>query len=821
MKHFISLCLLVSFFTTGNVSAQSFCTTPSNIPDLLQTIPPGNLVPAKFGHDVVRIFVHIMRRADGTGGQSFEEVEQALNILYSDYDQFNICFDLVGWDEIEDDVLFNGTLNFNLLTGFMNANRIDLFVFDNGVLNSGKANGIPGNALVVGGDVLGSTLVSSRVISHEMGHCLGLFHTFHGHVTCEGGSCAELVDGSNCTTCGDFVCDTPSDPKRFNTSVTTCNWNGTANCTGSTTDANGDTYVPPTDLIMAYLPPNCMQFHTAGQGTRMKDMIANSTLLQATLSNTDPSVLYMKDNPNDFGLEPNNAAGLMYISEDMWIRQQNDGLVNQFTENAEYRDPSFGVSNYIYVRIRNKGCVPSLGTEKLTVNWARAATASAWDVNWNNFFEDGILYGDRVAATDVPVAIPVINPGESAIIEVPWFPTDPSIISNHHANDHAGTEEHYCLVARIETSPTFPFGMTVPEGTNINTNTINNRKVIWKNISVVDEKTGGDKIGPIVVRVRNVRDVPTNTTLKFAVPKEEKERPFLDEGSVMIDLGPELFQKWVQGGRKGTGFEEVGKFNHMSPTGIAHNHSPNHALNVGPANTIRITSSEATLENLLFDAHEHELVELVFNYEVPDPSLDKIDQFNYDVIQFEVINGVETILGGVRYQINRPECELADAGMDATIPNNGARLLSASPIIFNAEYTWREEKSGNLVGTGTSVIVSPNVTTDYELEIADPNGCITYDVITITVDKQLRERLKVAPNPGKDHVVAVCDLKNAQTARLEVRNVMSGQLEKLMNLDVKKKSFPVWIGDLQNGPHTCLLYADNVLVASQQLIKTP
>jgi RHS repeat-associated protein len=49
---------------------------------------------------------------------------------------------------------------------------------------------------------------------------------------------------------------------------------------GSTTDANSQSYNPDNHLIMAYVPPNCMQYHTAGQGARMRTIIANSSLLR-------------------------------------------------------------------------------------------------------------------------------------------------------------------------------------------------------------------------------------------------------------------------------------------------------------------------------------------------------------------------------------------------------------------------------------------------------------------------------------------------------------------------------------------------------------
>lgn len=85
--------------------------------------------------------------------------------------------------------------------------------------------------------------LGEKGLSHEMGHYFGLEHTFeikYGN---------ELVDGSNCSTTGDKICDTPADP------------NGTLNgCTFSSMlkDANGKYYDPLVNNIMSYYPATCL-----------------------------------------------------------------------------------------------------------------------------------------------------------------------------------------------------------------------------------------------------------------------------------------------------------------------------------------------------------------------------------------------------------------------------------------------------------------------------------------------------------------------------------------------------------------------------------
>lgn len=287
MKKKIIYLALYFIFNHNSVFAQFNCTTPSNVPNLLQNIPQNQFIQAANNY-VIRIFVHTIRRSNGTGGQSATDLQQALNTLVADYATQNICISLLGTDEILNDTYYssytlstftidaNGDGKFDNFSPNSHANAVDIYLFPvDGGVSGGLAANITATALVVGGVAYGSNLASSHVLSHELGHCLGLYHTFHG--LCESG-CPELVNESNCTTCGDFVCDTRPDPQAFQVS-TSCVWNGTT-CTGSTVDANGQPYNPMLNLIMAYIPPTCMQLFTSGQGTRMRSILANSTLLQ-------------------------------------------------------------------------------------------------------------------------------------------------------------------------------------------------------------------------------------------------------------------------------------------------------------------------------------------------------------------------------------------------------------------------------------------------------------------------------------------------------------------------------------------------------------
>ena len=492
-------------------------------------------------------------------------------------------------------------------------------------------------------------------------------------------------------------------------------------------------------------------------------------------STMEPIDLYIKDTPKvyenerDRGEEPNIDQGPMWVSEDIWIRRQDDGILNQEHQNPDHFTTP-GQTNYVYVRVRNRGSQASTGSEQLTLNWAKASTALSWPSHWNGSIP---LMGSQI---DVTRTLPAIPPGGSHIEVFSWNAPDPQVYATAYADGNAlllaDQPWHFCMLARIQTAPGPDYGMTYPETELVGQNAQYNNNIAWKNISVIDIAgvTGGgqwpnDKVVGATVLVGDCFGTGGSYDLVFKNPDTYKGNPITEEAEIRVTIEEDLWDAWQNAG---------GQMVNMS-------------ISREDRYQLIVTGNPARLKNIPIEANARFLTHVSFNFLADQLSGQTI--FDYDLIQKDAAN---QSVGGERYHIvvpGRPGF-YADAGPDKKISPNTAVDLNANAISEAAIYNWYDP-SGNLIETGSSLTVSPAVTTKYKLEvIAEIDGVKDYDLVEVKI--KVHEITSLAPNPTSNTTEVYYRLTNATSAFLMLSmpgSTVSNQY--LLNVDASQTQINV------------------------------
>jgi hypothetical protein len=124
--------------------------------------------------------------------------------------------------------------------------------------------------------------IGNSTVAHELGHYFSLPHTFYGWENRNPSDAPlandERVNGSNCSSRGDYFCDTPAD-------YISDRWN--CPYTGTKKDYSGDTYAPDGALYMSYANDACQNYFSVEQTDAMIEYL-NSNSRRFLLNQPQP-----------------------------------------------------------------------------------------------------------------------------------------------------------------------------------------------------------------------------------------------------------------------------------------------------------------------------------------------------------------------------------------------------------------------------------------------------------------------------------------------------------------------------------------------------
>ena len=374
------------------------------------------------------------------------------------------------------------------------------------------------------------------------------------------------------------------------------------------------------------------------------EKVANK-IVKIQLTDEDVWDLAMQDAYADMYDEPNQMEVRSYLdwniweSPDLWNRLTNDG-------GQEHQDPDTMTTNYLYVRVKNIGCIPSptnADSASLNLYWSLASTGEVWERDWvGNSTLPGINLpaGGRITPIS-GIPIPSIDPGAERILSKDWIPPRPQDF------DTSGmlTRIDVCALARITTLDS-DLGLAFPEIDTTKVNVRNNNNIVTRNFASIN-LSGSHNTGGVVVSDPSSSAVAPTITVE--VTTENQLHPFI-HGHLATYMDMELhlgglYDKWVAGGKQG------------NPT----------ASNDGMKTVTWDMEKPLRLENITLEENEAHLVILDFNRkEGVNPAYPVVDQMVYfrmvNPVTVDIDNGDGTsfpvvrdnVIGSVNYSINIP-----------------------------------------------------------------------------------------------------------------------------------------------------------------------
>jgi hypothetical protein len=290
------------------------------------------------------------------------------------------------------------------------------------------------DGVVIIKDYFGTDYVSNKVLAHEIGHYLGLYHTFR-----------EGCTNNSCLGQGDFVCDTPPDALS----------SATSNCSpinSCISDSNDDSAVNPfravslggkgnqNDLIENYMDYSgyvCHSHFTQGQLDRMRlslllyrETLMNSNICQTTYTN-DAGISNMAQ-PALFGCDNNLALRLSNFGNNTIWNVTLNYQINNGTIQSQWWNGTLAAGNSIDVLLENSLDLPQ-GTYNITA-YTSSPNGGTDAYNGNNSYSTYFYVVQ-------PQTLPFSDNFESSTLSDKWL-----LVNNDNATTWQKTWINGCWV---------------------------------------------------------------------------------------------------------------------------------------------------------------------------------------------------------------------------------------------------------------------------------------------------------------------------------------------------------------------------------------
>ncbi len=448
--------------------------------------------------------------------------------------------------------------------------------------------------------------------------------------------------------------------------------------------------------------------------------------------------LYMKNTNDDLGCEPFEGTGNIWQSPDLINKRTyyDPATVSMTEEGVLYSTDT----NYMYVKIRNRGNVDYLATDSgsVALYWTRARTGEDWQTHWDaldpaNQNGNGDPQGGLIDTIPLDQDLLI---GQSKVFYSAWTPPDPSTLTSSESTFSNGLPM-ICYLARfIHLDDTMAYeipGLITPH-------IIENNNVVTRN-SWIESIAKSPKLpyaGPVFWLTA---DMEMSTSLVFEPVNEPDSSTFNDWGEISIYLHEDIFDQWLKDGSYGTGFTINTKERKLTLTGNSAQ-IDSIALAQGDDYPVMVTFTLKQLANPLENYH-YEYIIRSFN----EADSSETGGFHFDVTVKPPVNFI---------------CEITET-INATNPKTCDGSATVTGFGGTPPYSFQWSRSagnqttptavGLCIGTHT-VIVTDSVgaadTTNVAIFAINNKNLIIDNSENIQPDEQkIDNYISIYPNPSK------------------------------------------------------------------------
>ena len=433
--------------------------------------------------------------------------------------------------------------------------------------------------------------------------------------------------------------------------------------------------------------------------------------------------LYIKDNTEDMGFEPNTTIKEknFWSAPQVWVRHQKDGI-------QEHQNPLGGKTNYIYVRVWNRGQKKS-PESRVAAFWAKAGTNLQWPAAWTGqMMVENIPVGGTVPKLGI---VPPLDPGESADVPIEWATPDPeqfSIITN--AAVGGDNLWHFCLLLKIADKND---GLTYPNLSDIYSYVSYNNNVVQKNVTIVEVGSGSTYEGAVSV-INNFTNKEAYSLDMIELPNaiNGSSNTLFDNARVLLRMAPKILSAWNEGGNKGVNIKSTG-----SPY------------------IQEIVSQNGSLDNIVLKPKDIGLVKLSVNFKTVLPPGSNPEKYTILLRQKDKKGKV---VGGETFEIIRKPRPVIHPQIIKN-ENEGKVTLSVTGVDEDAIYQWFDS-NGKMIAEGAEMTCAPTRDETYRVEVtAKKDGYLTSDELLV---KAGEGKMKISPVPVKSELTVSYNLPNGQ-----------------------------------------------------------